>query len=104
MNRICPVCGHEDLHHSHLRSFGEKLKYNLIGKSPFRCHSCGWRGWFRETAEPEPSVPEVQNKPIETNSDTLELHPRNSGDDRKSVVGDSMSEHYQQREREKRRA
>jgi rubredoxin len=100
VNRICPVCGHEDLHYSRLRSFGEKLKFNLIGKSPFRCHSCGWRGWFRDTAEPE-----VHQKPTETKSDTQVLHPRsNSGDDRKSVVGNLMSENDQQRERQKRRA
>ena len=88
MNRNCPECGQEDLHHSHLRTFGEKLKYNLIGKSPFRCHSCGWRGWFYDTPDSHTSTPAAEQQAPKA----------------ESIVGDLMSEDEQERQHQKRRA
>jgi uncharacterized Zn finger protein len=95
VNRNCPVCGHEDLHHSRLRTFGEKLKYNLIGKLPFRCHSCGWRGWFHDdTSDSRPAAPAVSSAP------PVQQQPPKE----ESVVGDLMAENHEQRQKQKRRA
>jgi len=46
----CPTCGLADLHHSHLRSFGERLRFNFSRKVLLRCHSCGWRGWCEDVS------------------------------------------------------
>jgi predicted RNA-binding Zn-ribbon protein involved in translation (DUF1610 family) len=84
----CPNCGLDDLHHSRFKSFGEKLRFNFTTKIPFRCHSCGWRGWLRERLRErlDPKTrPDAQDGPV-------------------LVVRDLMSEHDEERKRQKRRA
>lgn len=44
----CPRCGKMNLHRSHSRTFGEKLRKLTTLRRPYRCHSCGWRGWVRK--------------------------------------------------------
>ena len=46
----CPECGKESLRHSRPRSFAERIRRRLTKRVPFRCHSCGWRGWRRDLA------------------------------------------------------
>ena len=51
MIQACPACGHLAVHHSRFRGWTERLRFNLTGRVPFRCHQCDWRGW-REDASP----------------------------------------------------
>lgn len=44
----CPRCGVMNLHRSHSRNLGEKLRKFTTLRRPYRCHSCGWRGWVRK--------------------------------------------------------
>lgn len=44
----CPRCGKMNLHRSHSRDLGEKLRKFTTLRRPYRCHSCGWRGWVRK--------------------------------------------------------
>ena len=84
MEHKCPNCGLDDLHHSRFKSFGEKLRFNFTTKVPLRCHSCGWRGWLRERPDAKARA-DPRDGPV-------------------LVVRDLMSEHDEERERQKRRA
>jgi predicted RNA-binding Zn-ribbon protein involved in translation (DUF1610 family) len=46
---ICPKCGAPSLHRSRSRTTIEKFKRKYSFKRQFRCHQCGWRGWYDET-------------------------------------------------------
>jgi predicted RNA-binding Zn-ribbon protein involved in translation (DUF1610 family) len=46
---ICPKCGDGALHRSRSRTKIEKLLRRYSFRRQFRCHSCGWRGWYDET-------------------------------------------------------
>jgi hypothetical protein len=39
------------VHHSRLRSVVERARRVVTRRTPFRCHSCDWRGWRRDDAE-----------------------------------------------------
>ena len=56
---VCPQCGGSRVHHSRTRSLGERVRQVVTLRVPYRCHSCGWRGWRRETgaASPEAAIP-----------------------------------------------
>jgi hypothetical protein len=41
----CPVCKGDDIHHSRLRNWMERLRWRLTRRVPYRCHGCDWRGW-----------------------------------------------------------
>lgn len=41
----CPDCG-GPIHRSHTRGFNEKLVRTFTPYKAYRCHECGWRGWF----------------------------------------------------------
>jgi len=41
----CPSCGSFQMHRSHGRKIGERLRKHLTDKRLFRCEACGWRGW-----------------------------------------------------------
>lgn len=62
---ICPKCNAPALHRSHAQSRLEHKRKHLTGKRPYRCHVCGWRGWFEElelrfpTSAQHPLPPEV---------------------------------------------
>ena len=43
--KICPACG-LSVHRSHSRGWTEKLIRAVSSYRPYRCHDCGWRGWF----------------------------------------------------------
>lgn len=45
----CPNCGEFSLYRSKARTIGETLLKKLISKRPYRCHTCGWRGWLSRT-------------------------------------------------------
>ena len=45
----CPKCKSEDIHRSHVRSKWENWRKQITLRRPFRCHSCGWRGWGVDT-------------------------------------------------------
>ncbi|MBI5647266.1 MAG: hypothetical protein HY962_10075 [Ignavibacteriae bacterium] len=44
--RACPSCGEFRLFRSRPRNIWETLRRKLLGRRPYRCHKCGWRGWF----------------------------------------------------------
>ena len=103
MKYYCPTCGSDDVHHSRLRSFGEKLRFNLTRRVPFRCYACGWRDWLPDTLEAADPVQKVHAPPVEPLMDDLNLHA-NDDIDPSSVVRDLMSYDDQQRKQKKRGA
>jgi hypothetical protein len=106
VSHICPVCGSEDVHHSHVKSFGEKLRFNLTWKVPFRCYACGWRDWLSETSSSAAPQDKV-HKPPPTQAELDMLDPDlriGSENEAPSVVGDLMSYDDEQREQKKRGA
>jgi predicted RNA-binding Zn-ribbon protein involved in translation (DUF1610 family) len=45
--RDCPACHGWTLYRSRTQSIGEALQKTFTTARPYRCHSCGWRGWIR---------------------------------------------------------
>ena len=45
----CPKCQSKELHRSRGRSRWELWRKEVTGKRPYRCHTCGWRGWSVDT-------------------------------------------------------
>ncbi len=43
--RRCPKCNSDDIHRSRPKSMWEEWRKEVTGKQPYRCQSCGWRGW-----------------------------------------------------------
>jgi predicted RNA-binding Zn-ribbon protein involved in translation (DUF1610 family) len=43
---LCPDCRSPQVHRSHPRSRLEEWRKSLSQKRPYRCHGCGWRGWW----------------------------------------------------------
>ncbi|MCZ7558038.1 MAG: hypothetical protein M5R41_16680 [Bacteroidia bacterium] len=41
----CPNCNEFNLYRSRSRNLGEFLRKKFTNKRPYRCHTCGWRGW-----------------------------------------------------------
>ena len=76
MSGNCPTCGLADLHHSHLRSFGERLRFNLSRKVLLRCHSCGWRGWCEEGSASPPQSDLLISDPVPEDDDKREHEKR----------------------------
>jgi predicted RNA-binding Zn-ribbon protein involved in translation (DUF1610 family) len=44
-SKLCPECG-ASTHRSHARGLKEKLIRTFSFYKTYRCHECGWRGWF----------------------------------------------------------
>jgi predicted RNA-binding Zn-ribbon protein involved in translation (DUF1610 family) len=42
----CPACGSSTIHPSRLRSILERIRLACTEKQPYRCHACGFRGWY----------------------------------------------------------
>lgn len=58
---ICPKCNAPALRRSHAQTRFEERRKHVTGKRPYRCHVCGWRGWFDET---ELRFPTSAQKPL----------------------------------------
>jgi len=43
----CPRC-RGVMYRSHSRTFLERARKVFTSRRPFRCESCGWRGWISE--------------------------------------------------------
>jgi predicted RNA-binding Zn-ribbon protein involved in translation (DUF1610 family) len=41
----CPRCESKDIHRSRAKSKWEHWRKEVTGKRPYRCKTCGWRGW-----------------------------------------------------------
>jgi DNA-directed RNA polymerase subunit RPC12/RpoP len=54
----CPSCGSGRVYPSRVRNVVERLRQNLTGKQPVRCHQCGWRRW-RDVVMHEDQAPVV---------------------------------------------
>ncbi len=67
---ICPKCNAPALHRSHAQTRFEQKRKHVTGKRPFRCHVCGWRGWFEElelrfpSSAKKPLPPEVAGRDV----------------------------------------
>jgi predicted RNA-binding Zn-ribbon protein involved in translation (DUF1610 family) len=44
-SKMCPDCS-AYLYRSHTRGFKEKIVRVFSSYKIYRCHDCGWRGWF----------------------------------------------------------
>jgi hypothetical protein len=44
----CPKCRSKDVHRSRTKSRWESWRKAIMGKRPFRCRACGWRGWAHD--------------------------------------------------------
>ena len=44
MNK-CPKCQSREIHRSRTHNRWEIWRKAIMGKRPFRCRACGWRGW-----------------------------------------------------------
>jgi predicted RNA-binding Zn-ribbon protein involved in translation (DUF1610 family) len=44
-DNLCPECG-AHVYRSHTRGFKEKFIKVVTSHRAYRCHECGWRGWF----------------------------------------------------------
>lgn len=52
----CPKCQSNRIHRSRSRNWWERLRRDFSRNRPYRCESCGWRGWGPET-DPQFSMP-----------------------------------------------
>ena len=43
----CPKCRSENLVRSRCKTRWERWRKQITGKRPYRCRTCGWRGWHR---------------------------------------------------------
>lgn len=55
----CPTCQSDDIQRSRSRSWWEQWRKEITEKRPYRCGSCGWRGWGFDTG-PKASATESQ--------------------------------------------
>jgi len=68
----CPECGGNRVHHSRPRSIVERARRVLTRKVPYRCHTCGWRGWRSDT----PSAASAGVRPVHRDLTDAEIEPR----------------------------
>ncbi|HVZ19508.1 MAG TPA: hypothetical protein VG871_00520 [Vicinamibacterales bacterium] len=76
MSQACPACGAHDVHHSRFRSLLERLRFNLTGRVPYRCHQCDWRGWRQITSRPGEGLREVHKQLTDDELDGLDPDQR----------------------------
>jgi hypothetical protein len=55
----CPRCRSQKIHASRTRSGWEAWRKQVTGKRPYRCSSCGWRGWAKDSG-PQFSAAEIE--------------------------------------------
>jgi hypothetical protein len=72
----CPQCRADGLHHSRPRSWIERLRRRVTDRVPFRCHSCGWRGWLADVV-PLGQGPREIHKAL-TEAELERLEPRDA--------------------------
>lgn len=46
----CPKCGEYSYHKSHNKNTYEIVRKRFFQQRPYRCHSCGFRGWVSRSA------------------------------------------------------
>jgi predicted RNA-binding Zn-ribbon protein involved in translation (DUF1610 family) len=46
----CPRCKEYHYHRSHTRNLYERLRRRAFKQRPYRCHSCGYRGWEKTSS------------------------------------------------------
>ena len=83
MNLACPACGQQDVHHSRFRRWTERLRFNLTGRLPFRCHQCGWRGWRKDVSRSGESLREVHKQLTEDQLEDLDPDVKPGGRSRR---------------------
>jgi hypothetical protein len=66
--------------HSRPRSWLERIRRQLSGRSPFRCHTCGCRVWRVDVAERVEGLREVHR--ALTDAELERLEPDSSEGDR----------------------
>jgi hypothetical protein len=76
----CPQCGKSPIHHSRPRSWIERLRRQLTGLVPFRCHACNWRGWRNEFVQNADGPREIHR--ALTDSEIAKLEPDHSEGER----------------------
>jgi predicted RNA-binding Zn-ribbon protein involved in translation (DUF1610 family) len=82
---ICPKCTTPALLRSHAQSRFEQKRKQVTGKRPWRCHNCGWRGWFEEAAlqypanAKSPLPPEIAGADVPIPDLELESYSHSSG-------------------------
>jgi len=69
----CPRCGSEDVHHSRFRTWIDRLRFNITGQVPFRCHQCDWRGWRQDRSRPGESLREVHRQLTDAEIERIEI-------------------------------
>jgi len=72
VNLTCPACGRHDVHHSRFRSWVERVRFNVTGLLPFRCHQCDWRGWRKDVAPRGETLREVHKQLTEDELEKLD--------------------------------
>jgi len=45
----CPECGKYQFHKSHTKNSYERFRKFFFRQRPYRCHSCGYRGWVSQS-------------------------------------------------------
>jgi len=77
----CPLCDGA-VHHSRTRSWLERLRRRMTGRVPFRCRTCGWRGWCHDPTPRGGGLREVHRALTDAELDGLEPDPTDSEGDR----------------------
>ena len=72
MSQACPTCGQHDVHHSRFKSWVERLRFNVTGRVPYRCHQCQWRGWREDTSSKGDALREVHKQLTDTELERLD--------------------------------
>ena len=49
----------------------ERLRFNVTGRVPFRCHQCNWRGWRRDASRSGDALREVHKQLTDDELDDL---------------------------------
>ena len=50
----------------------ERLRFNITGQLPFRCHRCDWRGWRKDPGAAGKSLREVHKQLTEEELNNLD--------------------------------
>jgi len=77
---MCPACGKSAMLRSRPRSWLERIRRQLSGRMPFRCHACGCRVWRADVVERIKGLREVHR--ALTDAELERLEPDSSEGDR----------------------
>jgi hypothetical protein len=76
---FCPAC-RGAIHHSRSRSWLERVRRYVTRRVPYRCHTCNWRGWLRDTKRRPHGLREIHREL--TDAELERLEPDNSKGER----------------------